>query len=153
MCVCRVESAQMNIPESFRFRLQWNPLFSYAREEKKLHILMFCACPHHIRKSNNFRLQVSWASPCPGTKVTVQLCWSKNIFACFCRVQPWVALEMLILMVSRQMANALSENYRKLAKLLRSLEVIQVLILFCCWTHCWQKSFLEAVIRKAKSHQ
>ena len=28
------------------------------------------------------------------------------------------------------------KNYRKLAKLLRSLEVIQVLVPFCCWTHC-----------------
>ena len=126
-------------------------LFSYAIEEKKLYILMFCAFLHHIRKSNNSCVQVSWASPCPETKLTVQPCWSKNIFACFCRVQPDVALEMLILMVSRQMANDLSDNYRKLAKLLRSLEVIQVLILFCCWTHCWQKSFLEAVYEK-RSH-
>ena len=101
-------------------------LFSYAIEEKKLYILMFRAWLHHIRKSNNFCVQVSWASPCPGTKLTVQPCWSKNIFACFCRVQPDVALEMLILMVSRQMANDLSDNYRKLAKLLRSLEAIQV---------------------------
>ena len=128
-------------------------LFSYAIEEKKLYILMFCAFLHHIRKSNNSCVQVSWASPCPETKLTVQPCWSKNIFACFCRVQPDVALEMLILMVSRQMANALSENYRKLAKLLRSLEVIQVLVPFCCWTHCRKIVFSWSGIRKAKSHQ
>ncbi len=44
-------------------------------------------------------------------------------------MQPDVALAMLILIVSRRMANDLSDNYSKLAKLLRSLEAIHVLII------------------------
>ena len=126
-------------------------LFSYAMEEKKLYILMFCAFLHHIRKSSNWCAQVSWASPCSETKLTMQPCWSKIHFACFCCAQPCVALEMLILIVSRQMANVLSENYRKLAKLSCSLEVIPVLVPPCCWTSFWQKSSPEAALER-RSH-
>ena len=126
-------------------------LFSYAIEEKKLYILMFCAFLRHIRKSNNSCVQVSWASPCPETKLTVQPCWSKNIFACFCRVQPDVALAMLILIVSRQMANDLSDNYSKLAKLLRSLEGIQVLIISAAGFTAGRSVFLKRLYEK-RSH-
>ena len=126
-------------------------LFSYVIEEKKLYILMFRAWLHHIRKSNNSCVQVSWASPCPGTKLTVQPCWSKNIFACFCRVQPDVALAMLILIVSRQMANDLSDNYSKLAKLLRSLEAIHVLIISAAGFTAGRSVFLKRLYEK-RSH-